>query len=73
MSNLYFKRSNGQYVLLLEDCTEKQALQKIHKFLDEHHFKSYYTRTWNTEDGNRWYDVGSHTEFFVWGFVRTNS
>ena len=70
--NLYFQRSNGQYILLQEDCTEEQAFAKIHQFLDEHNFKSYYTRTWTTEDGNKHYDVGSWSEFFIWGFIDIN-
>lgn len=70
--NFYFQRSNGEYILLQEDCTESQAMMKMKKFLDEHNFKSYYTRIWNNENGNRWYDVGSHTEFFIWGFIDIN-
>ena len=42
------------------------------KFLDDHNYKSYYTRMWNDEHGNTWYDVGSYTEFFVWGFMGRN-
>lgn len=71
--NLYFQRSNGEYILLLENCLEAEASKKINQFLDEHNFKSYYTRTWNTEDGNKHYDVGSWSEFFIWGFVDINS
>ena len=70
--NFYFQRSNGEYILLLEDCTESQAMTKKKQFLDDHNFKSYYTRIWNTQDGNTHYDVGSHTEFFIWGFIDIN-
>ena len=69
--NLYFKRSNGEYILLQEGCSEEQVFTKIYQFLDEHNFKSYYTRIWE-KDENRWYDVGSHTEFFIWGFIDIN-
>ena len=69
MKNFYFQRRNGEYILLLNNCTKAQAMVKMHQFLDEHNFKSYYTRCWNTSDGNTHYDVGSHTEFFIWGFV----
>lgn len=69
--NLYFQRSNGEYIILQESCSEAQAQTKINQFLDEHNFKSYYTRIWE-RDENRWYDVGSHTEFFIWGFIDTN-
>lgn len=63
--NLYFQRSNGRFVVLNVDVTEKEALKHISKFLKDHNFKSYYTRTWEV-DGAKWYDVGSHTEFFIW-------
>lgn len=65
--NLYFIRSNGEYKLLAENVTNNQALMKINQFLDAHNFKSYYTRTWETTKGTE-FDVGSHTEFFLWGF-----
>ena len=37
----------------------------IHNFLKEHNYKPYYVREWNEPDG-RHYDVGSHSEFFIW-------
>ena len=43
--------------------TEQEASMKIKEFLDEHHYKSYYTRVWY-EDNIKKHDVGSHTEFF---------
>jgi hypothetical protein len=69
MKNFYFQRSNGEYILLQNNCTEAQALMKMNEFLEEHNFKSYYTRCWKTPDGNTHYDCGSWSEFFVWGFV----
>ena len=65
--NLYFISSRGEYRLLHENVREKEVFILIHIFLDEHNFKSYYTRSWNTDVGTV-YDVGSHTEFFLWGF-----
>ena len=44
--------------------TEKEAFSEINKFLDEHNYKSYYIRIWNTEPHVKRYDVGSYTEFF---------
>ena len=67
--NLYFIDSRGKYRLLHENVKEKEVYLLIHLFLDEHNFKSYYTRQWETEKGTM-YDVGSHTEFFLWGFVK---
>ena len=63
--NVYFQRSNGDFVLLWESCTKEDVSLVIKAFLDEHNYKSYYTRSW-CKDGMVWYDVGSHTEFFVW-------
>lgn len=63
--NLYFQRSNGEYRLLGENVTEDEARVLRKAFLDEHNFKSYYTRVWE-KDGIKWYDVGSWSEFFLW-------
>ena len=41
----------------------ESAFKIINKFLDDHHFKSYYTRLYAHED-HYWVDVGSHIEFF---------
>ena len=65
---LYFKRTNGEYKLLASDIKnieDKKIGKTIHEFLDEHNFKSYYTRTWQDENEDYVYDVGSHTEFFI--------
>ena len=43
--------------------TEQEAFKAIHKFLEEHNYKSYYTRIWY-EDNIKKYDVGSYSEFF---------
>lgn len=63
--NLYFQRSHGEHRLLASDVTENEAYNEMQKFMDEHHFTSYYTRTWEV-DGVKWYDVGSWSEFFKW-------
>lgn len=65
--NLYFIDSRGNYRLLATNVEEHEAAMAMCVFLDEHKFKSYYIRTWETEEGLM-YDVGSHTEFFLWGF-----
>lgn len=63
--NLYFQCSNGEHRLLAADVTEQEAHKEMQKFMDEHNFKSYYTRSWE-KDGVKWYDVGSWSEFFKW-------
>lgn len=61
--DLYFKRSNGELILLAENINNDEAFKKIHNFLDQHNYKSYYTRVWQKDD-TVWYDVGSHSECF---------
>ena len=61
---LCFVNSDNKIKKLKEVYTKKEINKIIKDFLDEHHFKSYYTRIWQ-EDNKWWFDVGSHTEFFV--------
>lgn len=62
---LYFENSRGVW-RPIADCDNKiDVAIAIKKFLDEHDYKSYYTRTWD-EGGWRHYDVGSWSEFFHW-------
>lgn len=65
--NLYFINSSGDYELLYRHLREKDVFTVIQQFLCEHNFKSYYIRVWNVPEGTM-YDVGSHSEFFLWGF-----
>lgn len=63
--NLYFRDSYGAKRLIAPNLQlEKEIWIHIQKFLDDHNYKSYYTRMWYN-DGYTWYDVGSHTEFFL--------
>ena len=63
--NLYFRDSHGNKRLLATNINSKEGIfEYIQTFLDEHNFKSYYTRIWYA-NGYTWYDVGSHTEFFL--------
>ena len=61
---LYFKRSNGERVKLEDNLTMEEAFVPMKKFMDDHNFKNYYTRIWQRDD-EIWYDVSSHTEFFI--------
>ena len=65
LKNVYFQRSNGEFVLLEVSVDEHDANLVMKHFMDEHNYKSYYTRSWE-KNGIKWYDVGSWTEFFVW-------
>ncbi len=62
---LYFENSRGEWRPIGDCVNEQEAAKVIMDFLDERHYKSYYTRTWDS-DGYRHYDVGSWTEFFHW-------
>lgn len=62
---LYFQNSQGKLRVIAEPTSDKECNAAIKQFLDEHGFKSYYTRTWTDKRNNTWFDVGSHTEFFV--------
>jgi len=67
--NLYFENRYGKYKILAKNIEPSEVGPAIQKFLDEHHFKSYYTRVWTIPDGNVIWDVGSHCEFFVFGNI----
>ena len=62
---LYFKNSLGKKRLINEIKTEEEALKEIKKFCGERKFEIYYIRTWEDNEENTVYDVGSHTEFFI--------
>lgn len=62
---LYFENSRGERRLIAEPKTHNEAIKTINKFCEERKFKIYYVRTWRDQDGLKWYDVGSHTEFFI--------
>ena len=64
--NFYFQRADGTFRKLAENVTEQEAMVIMHRFLDEHNFKSYYTQITEHKDYNI-YDVGSWSEFFYWG------
>lgn len=61
---LYFQSSNGNRCELGEYTTKKYIFKAINNFLDQHNYKSYYTRIWREGD-EVWIDVGSWSEFFV--------
>ena len=60
---LYFENSQGKERLIAEVANEKEAFKEIHKFLDDHNYKSYYTRYWNSGEITI-FDVGSWSECF---------
>jgi hypothetical protein len=61
---LKFLNFKGEERLLGSFNSEKECLQAVNKFLEDHNYKSYYTRSW-VQDGVTWLDVGSWSEFFL--------
>ena len=64
---LYFENSYGKRRVIGRATDENGISKLIKDFLDDHNYKSYYTRTWISENDNKEkiYDVGSHSEFFI--------
>ena len=62
---LYFENSRGERRLIGEPKTAEESSKIYHDFCSERNFKIYYVRNWVTSKGEKYYDVGSHTEFFV--------
>lgn len=60
---LIFQNSRSEERVIAEPTNKEEVSKEINKFLDEHNFKSYYTRVWDENDRLK-FDVGSHTEFF---------
>lgn len=62
---LYFENSRGERRLIAKPQTQEDVQKVIHEFCENRHFKIYYIRSWVTSKGEKYYDVGSHTEFFI--------
>lgn len=61
---LIFQNSRGKERVIAEPQSVEEVFKEINKFLNEHNFKSYYTRVWE-ENGRVKLDVGSWSEFFL--------
>lgn len=66
LRNLYFLAGNGEKRLLAENVSYDDAWIEMDTFMKQHNFECYYIRRWSNENGIM-HDVGSHTEFFLWG------
>ena len=60
---LYFRSSNGKERIIAEPSNIEEVSKEIKKFINDHNFKSYYTRVWE-ENSRLKFDIGSYTEFF---------
>lgn len=64
---LYFQNTNDERrVIIGHPENRAEAYRIIREFLDNHRYKSYYTREWTDKNGETWVDVGRDTEFFLW-------
>ena len=61
---LSFQNSKGEERVIAEPLNREEVNKEIDKFLDDHNFKSYYTRVWEV-DGRLIFDVGSWSEVFI--------
>jgi hypothetical protein len=62
---LYFENYRGERRLIGEPNTAEESRRIYYKFCADRNFNIYYVRHWTTDKGETYYDVGSHTEFFV--------
>ena len=65
MLNVLFENSKGQLRVIGTADTQEAAFKVIDDFLADHNYKSYYKRTWNTDDKATCVDVGSWSERFI--------
>ena len=64
MYNILFENSEGKKRIIGSAGSESGAFKLINNFLAEHNYKSYYKRTWKTDDKTTAVDVGSWIERF---------
>ena len=62
---LYFENKFGSRFAIDYPSSREEAWGIIRRFLDKYNYKIPYVREWDDEEGLHWYDVGSHSEFFI--------
>lgn len=62
---LYFENSRGQRRIIAEPQTEDEVWDEIRNFCNDRNFVIPYVRSWQDPDGLKWYDVSSHSEYFI--------
>ena len=67
MYNVYFENRYEERIFL--DCVKSEeiysVIEKDIKVRAQPSFEWYYTRIWTRDDGEKVYDVGSHSEFYI--------
>lgn len=67
-NTLYFRDSLGASRVVATNLnTMREVMRHILIFIENinPYYQIYYTRRWTDDSDNIWFDVGSHTEFFV--------
>lgn len=66
--NLYFEDRFGNWRLVKSDILEEDVALAIKNYVFQisSTYHIHYMRTWEEANGDKVYDVGSHTEFFHW-------
>lgn len=63
---LYFENAYGKRKYISQVYNMKETHAIISDVLEDYGYISYYTRMWyDQEKKELWFDVGSHSEFFV--------
>ena len=64
---VYFKNSKGQYTLIgkVDDVNTGMKMAMDDLKVRAPHFKSYYQRVWQEENGDWWIDVGDYVCFYI--------
>lgn len=64
MYKVEFENMNGVRREIGGAAQRNEAFKIINDFLNDHNYKSYYFRTWNTKDNEEKVDAGSWSECF---------
>ena len=65
--NLYFLDADDRQHLVARNVEEKDASTIMYSDLEKRRpkFESFYVRTWWDNYFRKWFDYGSHTEFYI--------
>lgn len=68
MSILYFEDRYNNKRVVKENIAENEIYSAITEYVHSLNpdYKIYYMRSWEAENGDIHYDVGSHVEFFIY-------
>ena len=70
MFKVEFENTNGVRREIGRAAQRDEAFKIINNFLNDHNYKSYYFRCWNTKDNEEKIDVGSWNEWFYITYIK---